>query len=204
MKNIYPFCTAVLLFAGLFVMIPGQLHAQSRAIALMDTTSLEEQFEYIYEKTLIYNDYRAIREDVFQKLRGNVRDTVNALKLETARLNSRITENDFQIETLNGELARTRNEKDEAIRNKDSFSLLGIQVNKALYSTIMWLVILGLAVFSVILFGIFRRSQVVTREVKDELLSTQEEFDLYRRSSREKYEKLVFSHHKEIMKLKNS
>jgi hypothetical protein len=51
---------------------------------------------------------------------------------------------------------------------------------------------------------LFRRSHQVTKQVQDELKSTQDEFEEYRKSSREKYEKLVVSHHSEIMKLKNT
>jgi hypothetical protein len=68
----------------------------------------------------------------------------------------------------------------------------------------MWFIILGLAALAVITFILFMRSHRVTKDVKDELQSTQDEFDLYRKSSREKYEKLVVSHHNEIMRLKNS
>jgi hypothetical protein len=77
-------------------------------------------------------------------------------------------------------------------------------MHKALYSTIMWFIILGLAVLSVLLLIMFRRSHYVTSHVKDELRVIQDEFDQYRKTSREKYEKLVVSHHSEIMKLKNS
>jgi hypothetical protein len=204
MKQVFSPLAAVMLFTGLFLSNITILHAQSGAVAVMDSASLDDQLDYIYEKTRIYNDYRAIREDVFQKLKGNVGDTLNRLKVEIAQLNSKLTEDNYQIETLTTDLARTKNEKDEAIRNKESLSLLGIQMHKALYSTIMWFIILGLAVFSVIMVLMFRRSHSVTSQVKDELLTLQEEFDEYRKTSREKYEKLVVSHHSEIMKLKNS
>jgi len=204
MKKDFFTCASALLFAVMFTSNTQSLHAQSGATAVLDSASLEDQMEYIYEKTRIYNDYRAIREDIFQKLKGNVGDTLNDIKLEVARLNSMLTEENSRVETLNTELTRAKDERDDAIRNKDSFSLLGIQMHKTLYSTIMWLIILGLAVSAVIMVIMFKRSHVVTRQTKDELLSVQEEFDQYRKTSREKYEKLVVSHHSEIMKLKNS
>jgi hypothetical protein len=180
------------------------LHAQSGALAVQDSALLEDQMDYINENTRVYNDYRAIREDVFQKLRRNVRDTLNASRLEVEQLNSKLTEQDFQIESLNTDLARSNNEKDEAIKNRDSLSFLGIQMRKGIYNTIMWLIILGLAAATLITITLFRRSHQVTAETKKQLQSTQEEFESYRKTSREKYEKLVVSHHSEIMKLKNS
>ena len=194
----------VLLFTGLLFTHMQVLQAQSGALAVQDSAVLEAQLDYIHENTRVYNDYRAIREDVFQKLRQNVRDTLSATRLEAAQLHSRISEQASQIETLNTDLTRANNERDDAIKNRDSLSFLGIQMKKGFYNTIMWLMVLGLAAIAAIMFTLFKRAHLVTREVKDELKSTQDEFEEYRKSSREKYEKLVVSHHSEIMKLKNS
>jgi len=204
MKRIIFKNTAILLFTGLFISMNQVVDAQSGASAVLDSALLEAQLDYIHENTRVYNDYRAIRDDIFLKLRRNVKDTLNATKLEVEELNSRLSERNFEIETLNTNLTRTNNEKEEAIKNRDSLSVLGIQMKKGLYNVILWLVILGLAALTVIVLLLFRRSHQVTKEVKKELQTTQEEFELYRKSSREKYEKLVVSHHNEIMRLKNS
>ena len=194
----------ILLFTGLFISMIQVVDAQSGASAVLDSAQLEAQLDYIHENTRVYNDYRAIRDDIFLKLRRNVKDTLNATKLEVEELNSRLTERDFLIESLNTDLTRTKNEKDEAIRNRDGLTFIGIQMNKTLYSSIMWFIILGLAALAILMVILFRRSNLITKEVKKELQVSQEEFDLHRKSSREKYEKLVVSHHSEIMRLKNS
>ncbi len=204
MKRIIFKNTAILLFTGLFISMNQVVDAQSGASAVLDSALLEAQLDYIHENTRVYDDYRAIRDDIFLKLRRNVKDTLNATKLEVEELNSRLSERNFEIETLNTNLTRTNNEKEEAIKNRDSLSFLGIQMKKGLYNVIIWLVILGLAALTVIVLLLFRRSNQVTKKVKKELQTIQEEFDLYRKSSREKYEKLVVSHHSEIMRLKNS
>ena len=196
--------TAILLFTGLFISMGQAVDAQSGASAVLDSALLEAQLDYIHENTRIYNDFRAIREDIFLKLTRNVKDTLNATKLEVEELNSRLTEKKFLNESLNTDLTRTKNEKDEAIRNRDSLSFLGIQMSKGLYNVIMWLIVLGLAALGAIMVMLFRRSHQVTKAVKEELQTTQNEFEQYRKSSREKYEKLVVSHHNEIMRLKNN
>jgi hypothetical protein len=199
-----PHRTIFILFTALLLANMHLLQGQSGALAVQDSAALEAQLDYIHENTRVYNDYRAIREDVFQKLRRNIRDTISANSREAVELSSKISEQDSQIETLNTDLARAITERDEAIKNRDSLSFLGIQMKKGLYNTIMWLIVLGFAALAAILFTLFKRAHMVTREVKDELKSTQDEFEEYRKSAREKYEKLVVSHHSEIMKLKNS
>ena len=204
MKKTFYTCTLVLLFTGLFISDLQPLHGQSGASAVLDSASLKEQLDFINEKTRVYNDYRAIRDDVFLKLRQNVTDTLSGIKLEVEQLKSKLTERNFQIETLNTDLTRTQIEKDDAIRNKDSFSIFGIRLGKTLYNTIIWLIILGLGALAVSLVLLFKRANLVTQRVKNELQTLQDELEEYKRSSREKYEKLVVSHHNEIMKLKNS
>jgi hypothetical protein len=204
MKNTFLNSASILLLAGLFISMIQTVNAQSGASAVLDSALLEAQLDYIHENTRVYNDYRAIRADIFLKMKRNVMDTVNASKLEVEQLNSRLTERNFRIETLNTDLTRTKNEKDEAIKNQDSLSFFGIQMNKTLYNSIVWFIILGLVALAVMLIMLHRRSHLVTKQVKEELQTTQDEFDLYRKSSREKYEKLVVSHHNEIMRLKNS
>lgn len=204
MKRTFFTYTALLLFTGLFITNIQSTHAQTGAIAVLDSASLEDQVDFIQEKTRVYNDFRAIRDDIFLKLARNVKDTLNATKLEVEQLNSKLTERNFQIETLNSDMTRLKNEKDEAIRNRDSLSFLGIQMRKGLYSAIMWFIILGLAILAVSMVIMFKRSHQITNQVKEEFIAVEEQFEEYRKSSREKYEKLVVSHHNEIRKLKNS
>ena len=204
MKKTFLNSASILLLAGLFISMIQAVNAQSGASAVLDSALLEAQLDYIHENTRVYNDFRAIRADIFLKMKRNVLDTINASKLEVEQLNSQSTERNFRIETLNTDLTRTKNEKDEAIKNQNSLSFFGIQMNKTLYNSIVWFIILGLVALAVMLIMLHRRSHLVTKQVKEELQTTQDEFDLHRKSSREKYEKLVVSHHNEIMRLKNS
>ncbi|MEN8227118.1 MAG: hypothetical protein ABFS38_03105 [Bacteroidota bacterium] len=178
--------------------------AQYVTPAIMDSASLESQLNYVKERTRIYNDFRAIREDIFLKMKKNALDSLNKSKLEIATLNSRLSERNFQIETLNSDLGRTKNERDEAIRNKDNLSFLGIKMNKTVYNTIMWFIVLGLAVVAVILFLLFKRTRIITVQTKKEFDEIQNQYETHKKGSREKYEKLVINHHNEIMKLKRS
>jgi ABC-type multidrug transport system fused ATPase/permease subunit len=172
--------------------------------SVMDSASLQSQLDYIQERTRIYNDFRAIRDDIFMKMKRNALDSLRSEKLEVSRLNSELAERNLQIETLNSELAQAKSDRDQAIRTKDSFFFLGIEMQKGLYNTIMWFIVVGLAVVGVIFFLMFKHSYVVTVQTKKELEATQAEYEEYKKSAREKYEKLVVNHHNEIMKLKRS
>lgn len=181
-----------------------KVSGQSSALTVQDTATLEQQFEYIQEKTRIYEGYRAIRNDVYLKMQKNALDSLNQHILNEQMLRSELDERNSEINKLNSDLDRISGERDEAIRNKDSMKFLGISISKTLYNSVMWFVILALAILVTILFISFRRAHNVTREVKEKLNTLQEEYENHRKSAREKYEKLVVSHHNELIKLKNS
>jgi len=204
MKNILQPAAHLLAYLCLIIATTQPSMAQYTMPAVMDTATIESQMDYLQERTRIYNDYRAIRDDIFLRMKRNVIDSLVSTKLQIAHLNSRLTERNFQIETLNADLARVKNDRDQAIRTKDSLSFLGIQMNKILYNTVMWIIVLGLALLAVILVLWFKRNHVVTVQTKKKLENTLEEFDTYRKSSREKYEKLVVTHHNEIIRMKRS
>ena len=203
MRRILPASVTMLIMIFLIATSPSSLNAQTLS-EVLDTATIENQLNSVHNRTRVYDNFRAIRDDIFLKIKRNVNDSLNATKLEIAHLNSNLADQNFQIETLNSDLTRTKNERDEAIRNKDSMSFIGIQMNKALYNSILWFVILGLLVVGSVLFLLFKRAHAVTTQVKGELETMQKEFEDHKKSSREKYEKLVVSHHNEIMKLKRS
>ncbi|RPI46183.1 MAG: hypothetical protein EHM46_00895 [Bacteroidetes bacterium] len=194
----------IITIPGLFLCGITTLHAQYNMPQELDTASLRSQLNYIENRTRIYDDFRAIREDLFQKMKENIEDTLMVTHTEIEQLNRTLVEKNQQITGLNSDLETIRGERDDAIRNRDSFSFLGIKMNKAIYNSIMWFMVLGLAVLAVLLFLLFKRSHDVTAHKRKELEITLEEFEEYRKSSREKYEKMVVNHHNEMMKLKRS
>jgi len=198
MKKTY----SIILTACIVMVISLQSTVAQTIQEVLDSATLENQLIFVEDHTRIYENFRAIREDAFQKMKSNSIDSINRAKLEIASLNSELTERNVEIETLNADLGRAKNERDQAIRTKESFMLLGIEMNKGVYSTVLWIIILLLVLVGVILFLLFKRAYVVTSQTQKELESLKQEYEEHKKTSREKYEKLVVNHHNEIMKLK--
>ena len=53
---------------------------------VLKTGKLNEQLNYIEERTKIYEYYRAIREDMFQQIKKNTLDTLAAANAEITTL----------------------------------------------------------------------------------------------------------------------
>lgn len=163
---------------------------------------VKDQLKYLEEHTRIYENYRAIREDMFQKVKDNISDTLSATNKKISMLNNNVSELKITIDTLRSDLDHTKKNLEAAARTKNSMSILGIEVNKLTYNTVMWLIILGLAAAMVIGFLIFKRNMVMSNSVKTELDELKEEFQTYRKTTREAREKLAMDHFNEIKRLK--
>ncbi len=176
--------------------------AQTSTPEVLDTATLQQQLDYMEERMNIYNGYRAVRDDIFLKINKNSLDSLSAAKREISQLEASLATTRSDMASLQRTLQQTSEDRDLAIKNKNSLSFFGIQMNKALYNSILWIIILALVALLVILFLMFKRSFVVTRQTTKDLEETREEFESYRQQSRERYEKLVVQHHQEVLKLK--
>lgn len=178
------------------------IYCQSTIPEILENGTLEEQLNYLEERTRIYEDYRAIREDMFQLVKKNSIDSLSSGK---NRINSLIARNNnlsSEIDSLNNTLSLTRNDLDEAVRTKNSIRLLGMNLNKFAYNTIMWIITGVLCFLLVSGFLAFRRNISVTSETKKELEDLKNEFEEYRTKSRIEREKMSLDHFNEIKRLK--
>jgi len=164
--------------------------------------SLTEQMNYIQEKTRIYENYRAIREDMFQKIKGNALDSLSSAKNRIAELNILAKRLNHTIDSINASFQKTRSELAEATRTKNNIRVFGSEVNKILYNTILWTVIAGLLVILGIGFMAFKRNLAVTNCTRKDIKELKEEFEAYRKSSREAREKMSMDHFNELKKLR--
>ena len=175
---------------------------QTRLLNALDTASLGNQMQTVERGTRIYENFRAIREDVFQKLKGNALDSVAGLKSQLATKKALQKNLEARIDSLTNVLSDTKQKLEEVQKTKNSLSLLGITMSKVAYNLIMWGIVGGLLFVLIMLFLVYRRDRAVTLHLKRDLNELREEFESYRKSSRERMEKLVVSHHREIQKLK--
>jgi hypothetical protein len=164
--------------------------------------TLQEQLNFLEEKTRIYEDYRAIREDMFQKIKNNSVDSLTKAKSKISGFVKLTNNLNVRIDSLNSSLNVTKEELKEISRTKNSINVIGIKIEKTLYNTIMWMIVAGLAFVLVIGFLTFKRNRKITLNTKKELKELNEEFEAYRKKTRLEREKMSMDHFKEIQKLK--
>jgi preprotein translocase subunit SecF len=169
---------------------------------ILETGTIREQYDYLEERTRIYENYRAIREDMFQQIQSNSIDSLAAEKNSVRQLQGQLQDQENLVESLQEELQGTNARLDEAIRNRDSFNFLGISILKTLYNTILWAIIAGLGFIAVVVFLSNKRLISISRNSRKDLEEIKEEYEAYRRKMLRKQEELVVKHHNELRKLK--
>ncbi|HUX58575.1 MAG TPA: hypothetical protein VMV77_16515 [Bacteroidales bacterium] len=190
-----------LIFA-LLIIFPVSGTSQTALPDILTNSTLKEQMNYIQERTRIYENYRAIREDMFQKIKNNAIDSLSKSKIEISDLKNLTLVLSHRIDSLSTSLQTTKNSLDEITATKNSISILGMEVNKITYNSIMGIIIAGLLALLALGFLVFKRNMVTTLHTKKELESLKNEFEVYRQTTREAREKMSMDHFNELKRLK--
>jgi len=166
--------------------------------------TVKEQMNYVQEKTRIYEDFRAIREDMFQKLKRNATDSIDAAKKAIGKLIYERQDRDVLIDSLNSAIENVKSDLELMTRTKNSIALLGMEVNKKVYNSILWTIIAALTGLLVIGFLAYKRNRILTINTKKEYEELKKEFEAYRKASREAREKMSMAHFNELKKLRGA
>ena len=187
---------------GLFFVSLLNLSGQAQMPDILNNGTLQEQLEYIQGRTQIYNNFRAIREDMFQKVKNNSLDSLSSYANEIRALSINLKDRDAKIDSLYLLVTGTRDQLSQAVKERDSLRFLGIPMHKAAYNLVMWLIIAGLLFLLGSGFMLFKRNQGVMARTGKDLAELREEFEMYRIKTREQREKMVMDHFNEVRKLK--
>jgi len=175
---------------------------QTRLPEELNTSTIREQINYVSDKTRICEDFRAIREDMYRKLTGNILDTLAAEKGRVTALKNMTSALNGKNDSLSVLLTSTRTSLEEVTATKNKISVIGLEINKGAYNTILWTIVGGLLLLLVIGFLIFKRNLVVLQSTEKDLKELKEEFAAYKQSSRIAREKVEMDLFRANQKLK--
>lgn len=193
----------ILIYAAMITVVI-KVNGQTTLPDELTRNTIKEQVSYIEEHTRIYENYRAIREDMFQKINRNFLDTLSAGKNRIAGLDNLTSALKHTNDSLNTLLETTRISLGEITTTKNNIRVLGMEINKVAYNTVMWIIVAGLLVILAIGFLVFKRNLIVNIRTGKELKELKDEFEAYRQSSRIAREKMAMDHFNEMKKLRGT
>lgn len=170
--------------------------------AYLDEGTIKEQFDYMMKISNRYEDKKIIKINSLTRFQSNVKDSLNLVKKNLTDSKLLIGTQKSEITSLKNELESVKIKLEETVNSKDSMSLLGMQLPKSTYNTIMWILILGSLVIAGLCFFLFKRSNVITVEIKETLEDVREEFDTHRKNALVREQKLARKLQDQVIKNK--
>lgn len=152
--------------------------------------TITSQFDYIYRVSNNFQEYEVVKKSNLEQLKANVLDSIRTMSKEVSDHRAKMSTMNDSILTVKKNLAEEIEQKNQAIADRDNFSLLGIGVQKTAYSSMMWFIVLVLAAsLSFFAYQYFKSSSKISKAEKD-LNEVQEEFEQHRKNTLERERKL--------------
>ncbi|QHI39345.1 hypothetical protein IMCC3317_47550 [Kordia antarctica] len=199
MKVKHLFLTITLCFS---VLASAQNVAKNANLQLKDGP-IAEQFEFILKNSNKYQDYKVVKRVWIEKLQKNVADSINAVQKEFDAEIAKVATQQAEIDTLKADLAAVNQKIDNLNTEKDSISLLGLQLSKGTYQALMWGIVGVLAILWLFFAYKFKASNTITKEAKAKLTETENEFEEHRKRSLEREQQVRRKLQDEINKNKS-
>ena len=189
---------ATFLVSIIFLGQTSLMEAQETGSTGLDGGTIGSQFDYAIRKSNTYEGFKVVKTTWLYKLKGNALDSVKALRDNIVSLETKVQDQQNEMNTLKADLKSANDNLNIATKEKDSFSFLGMLLTKSVYSTMVWSIIFILIVALGIMVILFKRSNTITIKTKETLAEKQEEFDAHRKWALEREQTLA----RELNKLK--
>lgn len=184
------------------IIASGQNVAKNAKLKLKEGP-ISEQFDFIIKNSNKYKDYKVVKRVWIEKLKKNVADSINAIRKDFDAEVAKVATQQTEIEKLKTDLGTVNQKITDLNTEKDSMSLLGIQLSKGSYQTLMWSIIGVLAILWLFFAYRFKSSNAITKEAKAKLAETEEEFEEHRKRALEREQQVRRKLQDEINKNKS-
>ena len=157
----------------------------------LEEGTLSSQFDYVIKKSSTHEAFQVVRRAWLYELKGNALDSVKVLHEGVVSLETKVQEQQKEINVLKLNLKETNKNLAVVSKEKDSFNFAGMLLTKGFYSTMVWVIIFVLFVLLLLMMFLFKRSNTLTVKTKDALSDKQEEFDAHRKWALEREQSLA-------------
>ncbi len=192
-----------LFFTSILLILNVQINF-SQENDTIEPKTIEGQFDKIFKVSATFQNYKIVGKDEFLSLKKNVLDSVKKFRKAFLNIENLLKNERENIAYLNETLTQKTLELDNALFKENSISLFGATLNKFTYSFILWTIIIGFGAGIVFFVFKFLKSNVIAKQAQESLLIVEEEFEIHRKNSIEREQKLRRQLQDEINKHRNS
>jgi hypothetical protein len=182
--------TLFLFFASITVSIAQVKQDSTAAQNSLRSGTITSQFDYIYRVSNNFQEYEVVKKSNMEQLKANVLDSIRTINAQLAQIKASQAGHSDTLAAITAQMNQAIAEKEAAIDAQESFSFFGVNIEKTVYSSMMWTLVAilaaALAFFAVQYFRGFGR----IKKAEKDLLEVQEEFEQHRKNTLERERKL--------------
>jgi hypothetical protein len=130
--------------------------------------TLDSKWNYMLSKAENYEAYKVINKNQLNEVYKSIKDTLTQLRAGLAAERLKVKGQNDQILLLNKQIKDEKAKFDQVSGEKDSIGFMGMQINKYTYVSLLWIVLIGIAAGSVLMFFLYRNSKNITRTKSQE------------------------------------
>lgn len=158
--------------------------------AQLGTDTIAKEFNELIEASNSYQGYKVVNYNDLTRLRDNTIARVEELREEIAAQEEVAERQLARVDSLEADLNATKKDLEEVNEEKDAIRFLGMPLSKGSYKGMMWGIV-GILVLALLFFIYkYKNSQATTREARENLRDTEQDFDAYRTKALEKEQRL--------------
>lgn len=166
----------------------GQLTLQQK---LQSNLKLEDQFQVLLLQSKSQDvDFKIIRKTNIDIIKKNVSDSISKYTKEIASLKANSSSSVTTVQSLRDSVNVLSTDLATEKAKTDSISFLGVDFGKGTYHTIVWSIIIVLALLFIVILASFRKAKVDANEHQKTAEQVQNEFQTYKKKALETEQKL--------------
>lgn len=152
--------------------------------------TVEEQFNYIFKVSRSYQYFKVVNKDRLLKLQNNVLDTLTTQKNELNTLRNKLNSLEKDVRNLKNSNQSLTTQLNTIDKQNNSINFLGMAVSTTIYNVIVWgLILILLAGMGYFIYK-FLNNTASTKEAIANLEIVEKEFEMHRKKSLEREQKL--------------
>ncbi len=152
--------------------------------------TLENQFDEVYNRSNNYQEFKVVKRADLNSLKKSTLDSIAVYKNALVQMQGELESQQIELGLIQNNLKETNEKLQNTEQRENEISFLGIQTSKAAYNSIVWTVIILLALILFFFIYKFRNSNEVTRDTKSKFNELEKEFELHRQRSLEREQQL--------------
>ena len=152
--------------------------------------SASQKLKTVVDKANNFEEYKVIEKVKINSAIRGVFEEYEALTAEISELKDSIQSQDQQVQSLKKEVSGLNTELTNLQNEKDEILFLGMAFSKSGYNTLVWSIIGVLIVLLLFFIFKFNRSNLLTKEAKQNLKNLDADYENYKRVALEKQQKL--------------